>query len=224
MRHCRWDRSVIRPVSWSLPQGRATRDVDGNSRAYEHRCEQWCRANLVSRRRRHLAGPWGWSSSVRPSSSWGRHRSVPVRPRSARQRLHSRVDLTRALHPEDDAGHSRYRQRCAQGVVEEAQILVLGGGVQVAASFIAESVKHSEGIDWHYAISQQVNAALESLMVRPVKYIILPDSPAHDAEAKKNFKKVVKYKPLSSKKESKEIYIYCKGILKIWYIMQQYSK
>jgi len=33
--------------------------------------------------------------------------------------------------------------------------------------------------------------------------------------AKKSFKKVIKYKPLSSKKESKEIYIYCKGILKI---------
>jgi len=33
--------------------------------------------------------------------------------------------------------------------------------------------------------------------------------------AKKTFKKVVKYKPLSSKKESKEIYIYCKGVLKI---------
>ena len=33
-------------------------------------------------------------------------------------------------------------------------------------------------------------------------------------KAKKNFKKIVKYKPLSSKKESKEIYIFCKGILK----------
>ena len=33
--------------------------------------------------------------------------------------------------------------------------------------------------------------------------------------AKKSFKKVVIYKPLSSKKESKEIYIYCKGALKI---------
>ena len=33
--------------------------------------------------------------------------------------------------------------------------------------------------------------------------------------AKKYFKKVIKYKPLSSKKESKEIYIFCKGILKI---------
>ena len=29
-----------------------------------------------------------------------------------------------------------------------------------------------------------------------------------------SFKKVVKYKPLSSKKESKEIYIFCKGISK----------
>ena len=33
--------------------------------------------------------------------------------------------------------------------------------------------------------------------------------------AKKTFKKVVIYKPLASKKESKEIYIFCKGILKI---------
>ena len=38
-------------------------------------------------------------------------------------------------------------------------------------------------------------------------------------KAKKSFKNVVKYKPLSSKKESKEIYIFCKGILKIWYIV-----
>ena len=35
-------------------------------------------------------------------------------------------------------------------------------------------------------------------------------------KAKKTFKQVVRYKPLSSKKESKEIYIFCKGILKIW--------
>ena len=33
-------------------------------------------------------------------------------------------------------------------------------------------------------------------------------------KANKYFKKVVKYKPLSSRKESKEIYIYCKGISK----------
>ena len=32
-------------------------------------------------------------------------------------------------------------------------------------------------------------------------------------KAEKYFKKIVKYKPLSSKKESKEIYIFCKGIL-----------
>ena len=33
-------------------------------------------------------------------------------------------------------------------------------------------------------------------------------------KANQCFSKVVKYKPLSSKKESKEIYIYCKGILR----------
>ena len=36
-----------------------------------------------------------------------------------------------------------------------------------------------------------------------------------DKRAKRYFKNVIKYKPLSSKKESKEIYIFCKGILKI---------
>ena len=34
-------------------------------------------------------------------------------------------------------------------------------------------------------------------------------------KAKNYFRKVVKFKPLSSKKESNEIYIFCKGILKI---------
>jgi 23S rRNA (uridine2552-2'-O)-methyltransferase len=36
-----------------------------------------------------------------------------------------------------------------------------------------------------------------------------------NSTAKMYFKNVIKYKPISSKKESKEIYIYCKGILKI---------
>ena len=35
-------------------------------------------------------------------------------------------------------------------------------------------------------------------------------------KANKYFKKVVKYKPLSSKKESKEIYIYCRGTSKFF--------
>ena len=37
--------------------------------------------------------------------------------------------------------------------------------------------------------------------------------------AQKYFKNVIKYKPLSSKRESKEIYIYCKGLSKILYII-----
>ncbi len=34
-------------------------------------------------------------------------------------------------------------------------------------------------------------------------------------KAKKHFKKVINYKPLSSKKESKEIYIFCEGFFRI---------
>ena len=36
-----------------------------------------------------------------------------------------------------------------------------------------------------------------------------------NAKAKKSFRNVVKYKPLSSKKESKEIYIFCKDVLNV---------
>ena len=45
-----------------------------------------------------------------------------------------------------------------------------------------------------------------------------------NSAANKLFKKVVIYKPISSKKESKEIYIYCNGLLKIWYIISMYKK
>ena len=40
--------------------------------------------------------------------------------------------------------------------------------------------------------------------------------------ANKSFKKVVIYKPLSSKKESKEIYNFCKGLINIWYKMKYF--
>ena len=36
-----------------------------------------------------------------------------------------------------------------------------------------------------------------------------------NGKANKYFKKVVRYKPLSSRQESKEIYIYCKGLTKV---------
>ena len=39
--------------------------------------------------------------------------------------------------------------------------------------------------------------------------------PEINKKANKCFKKVIRYKPSSSKQESKEIYIYCKGIIKV---------
>ena len=39
--------------------------------------------------------------------------------------------------------------------------------------------------------------------------------PEINEKANKCFKRVIRYKPLSSRKESKEIYIYCKGIIKV---------
>ena len=47
------------------------------------------------------------------------------------------------------------------------------------------------------------------------KVIKLTNCDAIKLEGGKKITKIVNYKPLSSRKESKEIYIFCKGILKI---------
>ena len=47
--------------------------------------------------------------------------------------------------------------------------------------------------------------------------VLLHEQKSDHEKAKKYFKKVIKYKPLASKNESKEIYIFCKGMLNILY-------
>jgi len=65
-----------------------------------------------------------------------------------------------------------------------------------------------ESMDLAYRILNQDGVFLSKIFMGSVFLEI------HE-KAKKCFKKVIKYKPLSSRKESKEIYIYCKGISKV---------
>ena len=65
-----------------------------------------------------------------------------------------------------------------------------------------------EAMDLAYKILDQDGVFLSKIFMGSVFLEI------HE-KAKKSFEKVVKYKPLSSSKESKEIYIYCKGISKV---------
>jgi len=55
-------------------------------------------------------------------------------------------------------------------VLVNATTLIIGGGIQVAASFISESINDNRGIRWHYAISRQVRDELQSLGV------VIPDA------------------------------------------------
>ena len=65
-------------------------------------------------------------------------------------------------------------------VLVNATTLVKGGGIQVAASFIAESCRDDMGIAWHYAISPQVAEELASLGVDPSAVTLFTASPTRD--------------------------------------------
>ena len=65
-----------------------------------------------------------------------------------------------------------------------------------------------EAMDLAYKILNQDGVFLSKIFMGSVFLEI-------HKKAKKSFKKVIKYKPLSSRKESKEIYIYCKGLSKV---------
>ena len=65
-----------------------------------------------------------------------------------------------------------------------------------------------EAMDLAYKILNQDGVFLSKIFMGSVFLEI-------HQKAKKSFKKVIKYKPLSSRKESKEIYIYCKGLSKV---------
>ena len=64
-------------------------------------------------------------------------------------------------------------------VLVNATTLVKGGGVQVATSFIVEAEKAvAPDINWHYALSVEVDRELQALGVRPSSSRVFETSPA----------------------------------------------
>lgn len=70
-------------------------------------------------------------------------------------------------------------------VLINASNLVKGGAIQVAASFISQSLKDPAGISWHYAVSEQVATELKSLGFSAAGMSVISESPAHSSASRK---------------------------------------
>ena len=100
-------------------------------------------------------------------------------------------------------------------------MLYFNNKIDVVLSDMAANTSGNKTLDSHRTGELCINA------MNLAKQILVPDGvflskifmgsifKEINEKAKNSFKDVVRYKPLSSKKESKEIYIFCKGILKI---------
>ena len=74
-------------------------------------------------------------------------------------------------------------------VLVNATTLVKGGGIQVAASFIAEAHAAADDINWHYAVSPQVADELQSLGVN-ASTSVFADSPSRDKAARRQLEEL----------------------------------
>jgi len=70
-------------------------------------------------------------------------------------------------------------------VLVNATTLVKGGGIQVAASFIAEAEAVPSDINWHYALSTEVAEELASLNIKTPGATIFDNSPSRDKSQRK---------------------------------------
>ena len=100
-------------------------------------------------------------------------------------------------------------------------ILYFNNKVDVVISDMAENTSGNKSLDSYRTGQLCLEAMNLALKILPNEGVFLSKLfmgsiyNEINKKAKNHFKKVVKYKPLSSKKESNEIYIFCKGVLKI---------
>jgi len=100
-------------------------------------------------------------------------------------------------------------------------ILYFNSKVDVVISDMAENTSGNKSLDSYRTGQLCLDAMNLAIKILPKEGVFLSKIfmgsiyNEINQKAKNYFKKVVKYKPISSKKESNEIYIFCKGILKI---------
>jgi 23S rRNA (uridine2552-2'-O)-methyltransferase len=147
--------------------------------------------------------PGGWSQVARKEITKGKILAVDIKPM---EKIYN-VDFIKGDFCEDS--------------ICEKIIFYFNNKVDIVLSDIAANTSGNKALDSYKTGELCLNAMNLSRKILSQDGVFLSKlfmgsifEEIND-EAIKNFKKVIKYKPLSSKKESKEIYIFCKGILKI---------
>ena len=147
--------------------------------------------------------PGGWSQIIKKEIKIGKVLSIDIKPM---QKINN-VDFIKG-----DFSSNEIIDKIIAYFKDNADVVVSDIAVSTTGNKSLDSFRTGE-----LCISA-MNLAIKILSSNGVFLSKLFMGPIFDEinkKAKKNFKKVVVYKPLSSKRKSKEIYIFCKGILKI---------
>ena len=147
--------------------------------------------------------PGGWSQVARKEITKGKILAVDIKPM---EKIYN-VDFIKGDFCEDS--------------ICEKIIFYFNNKVDIVLSDMAANTSGNKAFDSYKTGELCLNAmnVAEKILIRDGIFIskIFMGSIFNEIskKAKKHFKKVINYKPLSSKKESKEIYIFCKGISEI---------
>ena len=144
--------------------------------------------------------PGGWSQVARKEITKGKILAVDIKPM---EKIYN-VDFIKGDFCEDST--------CEKIIFyfnNKVDIVLSDMAANTSGNKALDSYKTGElclkGMDIAQKILKQDGVFLSKLFMGSIFVEI-------HKKANENFKKVVKYKPLSSRKESKEIYIYCRGI------------
>ncbi len=150
------------------------------------------------------SSPGGWSQVARKEIVSGKILAVDIKP----MEKISNVDFIEGDFSETE--------------IYKKILLYFNGKIEVVLSDMAANTSGNKNLDSYRTGELCINAMNLSKKILSKEGVFLSKifmgSIFKDIEemAKKSFNKVVIYKPISSKKESKEIYIYCKGLLNIY--------
>jgi len=148
------------------------------------------------------SSPGGWTQVVAKKITKGKILAVDIRPMESV----NNVNFLRG-----DLFDSEIYEKIYTYFDKKIDVVISDMAANTSGNKNLDSYKTGElclrGMDLAQKILNQEGVFLSKLFMGSIFIEI-------NKKANKYFKKVIKYKPLSSRKESKEIYIYCKGISK----------
>ena len=148
------------------------------------------------------SSPGGWAQVVAKKITKGKILAIDIRPM---ERV-NKVDFLKR-----DLFDSKIYETVYDYFNKKIDVVISDMATNTSGNKNLDSYKTGElclrGMDLAQKILRQDGVFISKLFMGSVYLEI-------NQKANKYFKKVVKYKPASSRKESKEIYIYCKGLSK----------